>query len=134
MLNKFRQLFIGSMTGDIESDLPVSKSPLKPCPFSPNCIIVSKSVKRDSQELFADAKNALTGAGAESVNPKSADLKIDALFRIPVFGFNDDITIQIEENDHDSILHIRSASRVGFGDLGVNRRRVQRILSQLGIS
>ena len=60
----------------------------------------------------------------------SHSLQIDAVFRIPVFGFKDDVQIIIKPMDSErSILYIKSASRIGRSDLGVNRRRIKRILS-----
>jgi len=126
-------LITGSKTGDIKSNYPVSDSPLAPCPDSPNCIRVSRRSDRDPDKLFADTENALKSAGAESVNPDSERLSIDAIFRIPLFGFRDDVTIKIEKDENSTILHIRSASRVGHGDLGVNARRVQKLLNLLKI-
>lgn len=42
-----------------------------------------------------------------------------------LFGFVDDLEFQLDA--HDSVIHMRSASRVGYSDLGVNRRRVERV-------
>lgn len=42
-----------------------------------------------------------------------------------LFRFVDDVEFQILPEDH--LIHVRSASRVGYWDLGVNRRRVERI-------
>ena len=36
-----------------------------------------------------------------------------------------DVDVRFDEDE--GVAHIRSASRVGYGDLGVNRRRVERI-------
>ena len=50
------------------------------------------------------------------------DNYIAATFKSSIFGFVDDLEIRIDMNR--SIMHIRSASRVGYGDGGVNARRV----------
>ena len=42
-----------------------------------------------------------------------------------LLGFVDDVEFMAEP--HKSLLHIRSTSRVGYWDLGVNGRRVDRI-------
>lgn len=42
-----------------------------------------------------------------------------------VFRFIDDVELQLL--DDGTTLHVRSASRVGYGDLGVNRKRVEAI-------
>ena len=56
---------------------------------------------------------------------------VDAVFKIGFF--KDDVTIKIEEtqNKNDAVLHIRSASRKGAYDLGVNKRRLNRFMHRL---
>jgi uncharacterized protein (DUF1499 family) len=46
-------------------------------------------------------------------------------FRSLIFRFVDDFELSISESE--GVTHVRSASRVGYGDLGVNARRVERI-------
>ena len=50
-------------------------------------------------------------------------------FRTLVFGFVDDVEFLADETTH--LLHFRSASRLGYSDLGVNRRRMTKIGRQL---
>ncbi len=51
------------------------------------------------------------------------DNYIVATFTSSIFGFVDDFEIRIDPNE--GVLHFRSASRVGYGDGGVNRKRVE---------
>ena len=46
-----------------------------------------------------------------------------------VFGFVDDVEIRLDEST--GKIHIRSASREGYGDLGANRKRIEAIRAQL---
>jgi len=46
-----------------------------------------------------------------------------ATFRTPVFQFVDDLELRLDRAAQ--VIQIRSASRVGHRDLGVNRRRVE---------
>ena len=46
-------------------------------------------------------------------------------FRSAFFRFVDDVEFLIDTEDQ--VIHFRSASRVGYSDLGVNRRRMERI-------
>ena len=48
-----------------------------------------------------------------------------AEFRSLLFGFVDDVEFLIDERE--GIIRFRSASRVGYSDLGVNRRRMESI-------
>ena len=42
-----------------------------------------------------------------------------------LFGFVDDVELAIDEKEH--VVHFRSASRTGRSDLGVNRKRMEKI-------
>ena len=46
-------------------------------------------------------------------------------FRSLVFGFVDDAEFVVDAND--DTIHLRSASRFGYSDFGVNRKRIERI-------
>jgi uncharacterized protein (DUF1499 family) len=50
---------------------------------------------------------------------------IHAEVRSPVFRFVDDIEFLIDERRGN--IHVRSASRTGYFDFGVNRKRVEEI-------
>ncbi len=49
--------------------------------------------------------------------------------RSAVFRFVDDVELLADENA--GLIHFRSASRVGLGDLGVNGRRMRRITMRI---
>lgn len=121
--------FKGSETGDIPSDF--DDHPFSPCPDSPNCIAVSKKYNQNPNELFSLAKRVLENMNPHQIEVNSEEGQLTAVFRIPVFLFKDDFEVVISANDASSTLHIKSSSRVGHGDLGVNRRRVQKFLSLL---
>ncbi len=51
-----------------------------------------------------------------------------------VFGFVDDVELHLRSVE--GVIAVRSASRLGYSDLGVNRRRVERLramLARLGV-
>jgi uncharacterized protein (DUF1499 family) len=126
--------FKGSETGDLHSDADVDTSPLPECPDSPNCIRCSRIVSSEPDRLFRATKKAIESMKPYRVEINSQSLQIDSVFRIVLFGFKDDLTIAVEPALGDSsgaVLHIRSAGRVGQGDLGVNRRRVQRLINKI---
>ena len=130
MTNPFTY-FKGSLTSDFDHLNIDKENPLRACPNSPNCVRITVEQNENSDQLFKQLFHTLNEMNVYEVNSNTNTQKIDAVFRIPIFGFKDDVTFQIEEADSKSFLHIRSASRVGYGDLGVNRRRVQRILTLL---
>ena len=52
---------------------------------------------------------------------------LHAEFRSALIGFVDDVEFLVD----DKVIHVRSASRVGYGDHDVNRKRVEEIYSQV---
>jgi uncharacterized protein (DUF1499 family) len=53
---------------------------------------------------------------------------IHAEFRSRLFGFVDDVEFSFDEDP--KTVHLRSASRTGYYDFGVNRKRMERIRAQ----
>jgi uncharacterized protein (DUF1499 family) len=47
-----------------------------------------------------------------------------------IFRFVDDLEFWFD--DADKLIHCRSASRKGYSDLGVNRKRVEQVREQFG--
>lgn len=106
------------------------KNPLPPCPDSPNCVRLSKGFSRPPAQLFESARKALRQMGPVGLRMESESRQIDAVFKI--FIYKDDFAVQTEATDESSgFVHIRSSSRTGYSDLGVNRRRVKRFLRLL---
>ncbi|HEY1174042.1 MAG TPA: DUF1499 domain-containing protein [Verrucomicrobiae bacterium] len=50
---------------------------------------------------------------------------LHAEFESLVFGFMSDMEFLVDDNR--KIIHVRSASRVGYSDMGANRRRVEAV-------
>ena len=50
---------------------------------------------------------------------------------VPVLVFTDDVTVTLRAADNGVILDARSASRVGRGDFGENRRHLRQLLTAL---
>lgn len=56
---------------------------------------------------------------------EQTDNYIHALSKSRIFKFIDDVEFYFPPNE--SVIHVRSAARVGESDLGVNRRRLEQI-------
>ena len=52
-----------------------------------------------------------------------------AEFSSGMFGFVDDVEFALDEKAH--LIQVRSASRLGVDDLGVNRKRIEKLRRQL---
>ena len=71
-------------------------------------------------------KTAITATGGTITSETESYLS--ATYMSKIFKFVDDVEIR---HDRDNIWHIRSASRVGYSDRGVNKKRVEAIRSKL---
>jgi uncharacterized protein (DUF1499 family) len=60
----------------------------------------------------------VTGVSAPDLHPPHAE------FRSALFGFVDDVEFHF---DPPGVIQVRSASRVGYSDWGVNQERVETI-------
>lgn len=121
--------WFGSQSSDIPSINSVD-NPLPPCPNSPNCIRITKQFDTPAESTFSVSKKALQAMKPKTLTESKKQWKLETVFN--VFFFRDDMVVQATEKDStSSYLHIRSASRVGESDLGVNTRRVRRFLREL---
>ncbi len=113
------------------------QSRLAPCPESPNCV---SSMAEDERHFIAplnydtDKKTAY-GALLQVLSRQSrvtivkqSDNYLHAEFRSKLFRFVDDVAFYFPKDE--TIIHVRSASRKGYSDLGVNRKRVEKIRAQ----
>jgi uncharacterized protein (DUF1499 family) len=111
---------------------------LTPCPESPNC--VSSDASDDTHrvepyELKAAPEEAWRGLrevveAQERVTVISAqDTYLHVEVRSAVFRFVDDAEFHLRPDD--GIIAVRSAARVGYGDMGVNRKRIETIRKAL---
>lgn len=129
-------LFIASCAPTIDKlpeGLVVPKNPLSSCPDTPNCFMTTQYFEADSSRVFTALHSTIKDMNAHEVELISTDTvqSINAIYKIPVFGWMDDVNIIIESNRQNisgSFVHLRSSSREGYSDLGVNKRRINRII------
>jgi uncharacterized protein (DUF1499 family) len=127
-----------SCAGKRPSNLGISDAGLAPCPSSPNCV---SSDARDSKHQLSPLQLAVASAEAwpavrkvVSELPRIRIVKetgdyLHAECRSALFGFVDDLELHLRPTE--KIIAIRSASRLGHSDLGVNRRRVEDLRESL---
>ena len=107
---------------------------LAPCPASPNCVSSLATDAAHSTEPLSFTGDATlawqrlkSALGTESrlsiVEDTGSYLHAEA--RSLVFRFVDDVEFVLDPDA--GLIQVRSASRVGYSDFGVNRRRVERI-------
>jgi uncharacterized protein (DUF1499 family) len=112
----------------------IRESRLTPCPDSPNCIssqgsdsaytVEPLTYDSEAEKIIADLKVVVGSMkGATIVSESAAYLHVE--FQSDVFRFIDDVEFMVD--DMAKVVHVRSASRVGYYDFGVNRRRIEKI-------
>jgi uncharacterized protein (DUF1499 family) len=106
---------------------------LRPCPGTPNGVCSETTnpiVRIDPFSFTGSAENAWAILKPIIVENGGVVRKAEkgylwATFLIPVFGFVDDVEFRLSQEE--GVIHVRSSSRLGFSDLGVNRGRVEQL-------
>jgi uncharacterized protein (DUF1499 family) len=107
---------------------------LSPCPKSPNCVsslsedkshyVEPLSYKVSQEEAREKLITVINSMKRSEIVTAKANY-IHATFKSALFGFVDDVEFSFD--DERKFIDVRSASRTGYSDLGVNRRRVEEI-------
>jgi uncharacterized protein (DUF1499 family) len=82
-------------------------------------------------QAFARAERAALSMGWDIVIVAPADLRIEATDTTLLFGFKDDIVVRVAPSGNGSRVDVRSLSRVGKSDFGVNANRIRKFLREL---
>jgi len=115
------------------ADLWIKTRQFPGCPSRPSCV---SSVATDAQHkiepLHYEGDPAAAKAKLSSVIAAMPGAQIEfederyihAVFVTRIMRFRDDVELLVREG---GVIDVRSISRVGYGDLGVNRSRVEAI-------
>ena len=98
------------------ADIAPLLSPLPPAQAVERCLAVAKTM---NWQIIAQERDKGL---------------IEAVDRSRIFGFLDDIVLRITAHEGGSRIDLRSASRVGVSDLGVNAERIRRFSHQFNAS
>jgi len=111
---------------------------LAPCAASPNCVSSDATDARHSIAAFQlagpapiawNAVRRVVAALPRTRIVSESDTSLHAECTSAIFRFVDDLELQLRPQQ--GIIAVRSASRVGWSDFGVNRRRVEEIRAAL---
>jgi len=143
-VSKMKVKVIDGDTFDVDIDLnglfsnPEEQiSLLTPCPGTPNCVSSQeKNLQHRIQPITFEGSLELAKERLHRVINSMRGTRIltqDVLywhveFTTQLLRFIDDVEFFFDESQ--SLIHVRSASRQGYWDLGVNRRRVETIRSR----
>jgi len=115
-------------------ELGLKDGSLLPCGTRPNCVcshapssshaIAPLDFKGDAHDAFeALSKVVASQSGMKLISESDNYLRFECT--TPLMHFVDDLEFALEASH--GVIHVRSASRVGYSDLGTNRQRVERI-------
>lgn len=117
-----------SCAGERPASLGVQDNRLATCPDSPNC--VSSFDTRESHGIEPLTGNLAQVRAALEQMPRASIISSEgnylyAEFTSRLMGFVDDVEFLADPAA--GVVHVRSASRLGHSDLGVNRERVENL-------
>jgi uncharacterized protein (DUF1499 family) len=134
LLTLISSLIFPAATWAASSGLGVNNGYLSSCPTSDNCVVSQNADSKHAIDPITyhrdrDAAREIL-LKVLSVVPRTEVIEqtpnyIHALSKSRIFKFVDDVEFYLPPNE--SVIHLRSASRVGESDLGVNRRRMEQI-------
>lgn len=138
---------MGLFAGSRPAALGVRDGRLAPCPTSPNCVS-SQAPPEDAEHHVAALPFPASARGDPAAAWAALERAVRALERTSVvtvrpgylhaeaatalLGFVDDLECLLDAAAR--VIHVRSASRVGYSDLGVNRKRVETLRARLAES
>ncbi|MCP2730161.1 DUF1499 domain-containing protein [Limnofasciculus baicalensis] len=124
--------------GKRPTNIGVNSGKLAPCPNSPNCVssqsqdvqhkIEPLTYKSSPQQVMANLKTVIENMERTKIIAEN-DNYLYAEFTSKLMGYVDDVEFYLDSSAN--IIHVRSASRLGKSDLGVNRKRVETIRAKL---
>jgi uncharacterized protein (DUF1499 family) len=134
MMSLFIGFGLAACSAPRPGGLGITNGKLAPCPASPNCVS-SQAIDAEHRvepmpytiartEALATAKAVIVATPRTKLVSTSDDY-LHAEYTSLIFRFVDDLELWFD--DAAKLIHVRSASRVGRSDLGVNRKRVEHL-------
>ena len=127
-------VILTSASGVAGESLGVTRGRLNSCPNSPNCVSTQSTTERHFMKPLPFLKNReasrekifsiLKGMKRNTI-VRLTESYIHVEFRTALLGFVDDVEFFLDETER--LVHFRSASRVGYYDFGLNRKRMSEI-------
>jgi len=124
--------------GKRPDNLGVRDGKLAPCPNTPNCVSSQSSdalhqiepltYSSTPEKALANLKQVIQSLPRTKIITETQNY-LYAEFTSAIMGFVDDVEFYLDEEA--KVFHVRSASRLGKSDLGVNRKRIESIRTKL---
>jgi uncharacterized protein (DUF1499 family) len=130
-------LYIVTISMPLQAELN-SKKKLPPCKDTPNCVssqatdklhfIKPFKISGDSKLAWEELRKAIKSHDRMVITHETEN-SLHAEATSLVLSFVDDIDAFLDTEA--GVIHIRSASRLGHSDFGVNRKRIEALRTQL---
>ena len=137
---------MGMLTGKVPNRLGVTEGRLKGLSKTPNCVSSQAGLYPDhpQKEYSSIAPLKFSGDGEQAMEKLASALSktertvvvkrepgyIYAQSTTALLKFTDDLELMLDKPN--GVIHVRSSSRLGQKDFGVNRARVEALRAQLG--
>lgn len=112
-----------------------SDGTLVTCPDRPNCVSSEQgdvepiSFSETPEMAWKNIRLIIGHLGGTVVS--ESETYLAATFQSKIFGFVDDMEFRMIPEV--KLIHVRSASRVGYNDMGTNRKRVEKFNEQFDL-
>lgn len=124
--------FLSACAGEPPQDIGVRDGRLIACPESPNCVSSYESSEEHSIAALdgnlSQIQQILVAMDGANIVKQSSNY-LYAEFTSSLMGYVDDVEFLYDAAS--KTTQVRSASRVGYSDMGANRSRIEAIRMQL---
>ena len=134
-------VLLTACTGTRPADIGINNDQLTPCPESPNCVSSFEDKKDETHYIKAysisEVNQATAWTSLQTIIEQNGsaeiisanDSYIYAEFTSGIMKFVDDTEFMLDTDN--KLIHLRSASRLGYRDFDVNRDRLEVIRVEL---
>ena len=139
----FGALLVFGCGGRMPGALADGSGRLAPCPASPNCVsseasdeahaIAAYRIRGGSDGAWRALVDHLRSLERVEIVTAESDY-LHVVFTSALMRYRDDVEFRLDAGE--GVIRLRSASRVGYGDMGANRERIESIraaLAQAGV-
>lgn len=116
-------------------DKPQAGAGLPACGLLPNCVNSELSTGgkavaplQATEYQWQQLKQWMAAQEDWTIAIDAGDF-VQAVVKTPLMRFRDDLQLRYVEDA--GVIHVRSSSRLGIGDMGTNRRRVEMLRTEL---
>ncbi len=116
---------------------PPAGAALPPCGSLPNCVNSENGSGGQAIEAIEASRNQWQALKSWIAMQDNLAITADdgdfvqAVTTTPLMRYRDDVMLRFDSEK--SVIHVRSSSRLGIGDMGANRARVERLREQVNL-